>query len=351
MTGIIWLRLGRPQELTVVWKANSLPETRFRRYTAWRMPGAPDTVTRLNFLVVHAMHTVADGQSYEPIVGDLLALYSSLRPGACEALQPLAVNGLDELQRRLHGVLNGADPDAFPQQCSLRGGTWRSQQWGYGHDLVLRRGALRALEHASRHYGAPLDALLLAISVSAIARAGGKNEVQLSLYVPMRDGPAEAGLVGLFSDWRDIVICTETATATVIGVVLEVAHVLRTRRWAVFNAINKPDVTMVNFQAMDTAPPGSRAGFVQIGEELWRIGDRLGRSDTRKEELERVQQPLAFSISQQDAEQWNIHLHCSYDRYPPSWMRRFVKSFEDAFWAVLKEPTQRVHRAFPANFY
>ena len=52
---------------------------------------------------------------------------------------------------------------------------------------------------------------------------------------------------------------------------------------------------MVNFQLMDSAEPSQRAGFVQIGEELWRIGECMKDEKRTDEQLPRVPQPLSFA--------------------------------------------------------
>ena len=46
------------------------------------------------------------------------------------------------------------------------------------------------------------------------------------------------GMVGLFADWRDITVSTDFEDATILGVILEVADILRLRRWTVFDAVS-----------------------------------------------------------------------------------------------------------------
>ena len=123
--------------------------------------------------------------------------------------------------------------------------------------LALRRAAVR--------FGAPMDNLLLALIAIGILRADRRTSMELTLYVPMRDGPGEGGLVGLFADWRSIGVRADAATSTVLGVVLAVARTLRLRQWQVFNALTKAETIMVNFQRRDSAPPGGRQGFTQVG--------------------------------------------------------------------------------------
>lgn len=357
-SGVVWLRLNKPREAVVLWKADAGVHTRWIRFLAFQMPGAPGATSVFSFLCVSAMHHIADGMSYEATVGDLLAFYAWLAPVNTNGLPhpspppPLLSNSLAELERRLFDTLATLDYEASPQQISMRGNLWRFRSKGYGHLVNLQRGAIRALGQISRTYGAPLDALMLALSAAAIARATELDVVPMTLYVPMRDGPGEAGLVGLFADWRNIAVQTDKDKSTVIGVVLDVAHTLRTRRWAVFNAMTKPEATMVNFQPLDVVPPESRAGFAQVGEELWRIGECLKKDqDGRSGDMNWVPQPLSLTIEQQDRETWYIIVTAAYDKHPPAWMRRFLKGFEDAFWALLAHPTRLVHTKYAADFY
>jgi len=236
--------------------------------------------------------------------------------------------------------------DTCPQQASLRGSLKTIRFWGrgYNHSVGLQRGAGEVLRRAGLRYGTSVDVLLLALTAVAIARAGGKEAVELTLYTSMRDGPGEAGLVGLFADWRTVLVRTDSATSTVLGVVLEVAQALRLRRWATFNALAKPEATMVNFQLLDAAPPGSRAGCTQVGEEIWRIGEgQKGIRIRRGAPMELVQQRLSVTIEQQDMDSWWVILTCAVNVHPPPWARRFVEGFEGALYALLPEPTQRVH--------
>lgn len=189
-------------------------------------------------------------------------------------------------------------------------------------------------------------------------RASCHDVLDLTLYAPMRDGPGEAGFVGLYADWRDLTLSADVATATVVGVALDVAWKLRMRRWAPFNALRKSEAIIINFQPLDAAPRGSRGagpdkgarGFTQLGEELWRIDEDLTPA-MREDQAQWVNQKLSITIEQQDEETWWLLLSCGIDSHPPPWMRRFVKGFEDAFWALLTDPLQAVHRAYPDEMY
>lgn len=342
-SGLVWLRLNRPGEVSLLHKPDDEVATKWKRTVAFRMPGEGEE-SEMSFLAVHAMHSLVDGQSYEPIVGDLLALYDA------SVKLPAAGSGLAALQRRLHHSLDIVSPAAIPQMSSLRGTLFSSQGKGYGHLLGIRRGAVQALKLTGRGFGVPFDVMLLGLTAVAIARVNAEDAVHFTLYAPMRDEAGEAEMIGLFADWRHISVRADLDTATVLGVVLDLEQAIRLRRWSVFNAFCKPEVRMVNFQPLDTTRLGSRAGFVQVGEELWRIGENL-KQETRSNDLNWVPQRFSLTIEKQDSDTWWLLLSVTSQDHPPAWMRRFVHAFTDAFWAILRHPQQRVHRAFPTDVY
>jgi len=217
--------------------------------------------------------------------------------------------------------------------------------------IGLHRASMETLRWASDAYSSPLDALLLALILISVARSTGKSSVELTLYVPLRDGPGEASNTGLFADWRVLTINVDKDSATVLGVVLQVAHKLRMRQWGVYNVLKKPEASMVNFQLLDAAPPSSRAGFTQIGEELWRIGEDMKPETRNDEPLSYVPQPLSVVIEEGDKETFWLLISCAYDDYPPPVLRRLVKAFEDALHALVHRPTCLVHTDYQEDFY
>ncbi|CAE7588482.1 unnamed protein product [Symbiodinium sp. KB8] len=160
----------------------------------------------------------------------------------------------------------------------------------------------------------------------------------MTLYVPMRDG-LEAGMVGLFADWRDICVPTHLEDATILGVLLDVADILRLRRWSVFDAVRKGERTVVNFDLRDSR---RHDGFRQVPEAFW----RSGRQVSAWSQWEWLYQPLQFDIVEEHSQRWCVHLRMSYQMYPPSWCRRFLRAFQDAAWDVVFQPLQHVHKPF-----
>mmetsp|Transcript_115258 Transcript_115258/g.209817 ORF Transcript_115258/g.209817 Transcript_115258/m.209817 type:complete len:174 (+) Transcript_115258:3-524(+) len=172
--------------------------------------------------------------------------------------------------------------------------------------------------------------------------------VEMTLYVPMRDGSDEAAMVGLFADWRDISVRTAWDEATVLGVVLQVADILRLRRWSVFNALRKPERTVVNFDSRDPRRHGS---FKQLSPALWDGGDTLGTKVTRSDQLDWVHQPLQLDICEESSQQWLLYMRLAYHLYPPSWARRFIRGVEEASWDVIFHPCERVHKPYRSGYH
>lgn len=150
--------------------------------------------------------------------------------------------------------------------------------------------------------------------------------------------------VGLFADWRDISFNVDFQLATTLGTVLQVSHKILHRQWSVFNALRKPERTVVNVQPLDFT---KRAGFVHLGENLWHGGDRLVKPEPRGKVMDWARQPANFTIEQQDEETWWIIAAAAYDGRPTNWMRAFVFAFREALLSFLFDPIALVHGPLP----
>merc|ERR1712232_1454437 len=124
---------------------------------------------------------------------------------------------------------------------------------------------------AAQLHHVPLDVTFMALLACAVARADQSEVVEFTVYAPMRDGAAEAMMVGLFVDWRDIAIGVDFELATVIGTILQMSHKIQHRQWSIYNALRKPECTIVNVQLVDTTP---RGGFRLVHESGFWGGDR-----------------------------------------------------------------------------
>lgn len=216
---------------------------------------------------------------------------------------------------------------------------------GYGYQFGLEPGAIAALKLASQRYRVPLDVLLLGLVVCSQACADEENVVDFTLYFPMRDGPAEAMMIGLFADWRDLAIGVDFDCATMLGTIMQLLHAIQTRQLTPFNALRKPERTIVNIQPLDME---RRSHFQHLGENLWHGGDVLGfTKDTRPDAMEWGRQPLTFNIEQQDETTWWILVDIGYKERPAAWMRKFAVAMREGLNDVLFNPFALVHRPRP----
>lgn len=344
---VVWIRLEKADELRICYKAALSRESELHHLAVFR--GAPQrgraahepiVVTYLGVVMLHAF---ADGNCYLPLVHDLLNLYEAANKGHELRLPPLPC-AFAELEKRLF--------DTFllrpsPLRSSLRGSLYRYEGKGYGHTIGLEPGAMAAIERAALDNRMPLDVVLFGFVVIAMARADKVEKVDFTLYAPMRDGAAEASMCGLFSDWRDVDFSVDFQLATTLGTLLQVYHKLMNRQWQPFNALYKPEACVVNIMPLDFQ---HRAGFVHLGENMWRDGDQIGRKEQRKPEMDWAQQPANFVIEQQDEGTWWILCSAGHDHRPTSWMRSFVFAFEETLHSFLFDPLAPVHRHMPDDY-
>jgi len=150
--------------------------------------------------------------------------------------------------------------------------------------------------------------------------------------------------VGLFSDWRDVSVTFDMDLSTILGTLLQVSHTVQQRRWTPFNALRKGERTVVNIQPLDFQ---QRAGFTNLGENMWRDGDQLGKPEKRGQQMEWAKQPANFVIEQQDEGTWWILVSAADELRPTPWMRRFVFAFKEAMHAFLFDPLDLVHKPLP----
>lgn len=353
---VLWMRLESADELRVCYRGGQDRLLRNHHMVFTRAAGAAPAAgeegkrgqpTVVSFLGVCMYHSFADGSCYMPLVQDLFAFYDEALQGPAanrrSTVPPLNSAAFEELERRLFDTFHLR---VSPVRTSLRGSLFRFSGQGYGHEVGLYPGAIRALARAAAHYRLPLDVALLGLVVCAMARADAAELVEFTLYAPMRDGGAESMMVGLFSDWRDLSVGVDLELATVLGTMLQVGHKIRHRQWTVFNALQKPERIVVNMHPMDFE---RQAGFQNMGENMWHGGDQLRRTRKRESGLEWSRQPASIVIEQQDALTWWILMGVEYTRRPTPWMRKFIASIRETVDAFLLEPLTPVHRPLPSD--
>lgn len=296
----------------------------------------------VSYLGICMCHAYADGNCYLPLVQDLLALYKAAASNAPAPRLPPLRCAFELLEKRLFDTF---EAKTCPLKCSLRGSIFKYTGRGYGHTLGLEPEAVRIVTRVLARYRVPLDVGLLGLVACAMARADATESLDFTLYAPQRDGAAESMLVGLFSDWRDLALSINFELATVLGTLLQVSHKIQHRLWTNYNALRKPEAMVINIQPLDFE---KHAGFMHLGENMWRDGDKIGKPEKRTaEQLPYVHQQMNCVIEQQDEENWWILMSVGYDKRPPPWLRSFVYAFDDALRCLLLDPLVLVHRPLP----
>ncbi|CAL1136463.1 unnamed protein product [Cladocopium goreaui] len=343
--GEVLLRFPTSSEVQVAFRLG--PQEAFRTFTANRLPQEKDHLSNFSFVLIQCYHSFGDGFCFSPIASDLFRIYNALDHGDGDpeihafvySNRDGVADAMKVLQKRLEETLMmGSDPSRH----SLRGNLWSAWFNGSSHALNVQGDTLAVLKAVAQKYLIPVNYLLLAIVIAANARASRIDAVEMTLYVPMRDGP-ESSMVGLFADWRDIRVPTPEVDCTLLGVLWEVSDILRLRKWRVFNALRKADRTVVNFDLRDGR---EHHGFRQVPESFWRM-ERAKAPKSNWNHWEWLHQPLQIDLVEEHSDRWCIHVRVSYEKYTTAWRRKFIQAIQDATYDIVFQPWLSVHKAFP----
>jgi len=261
------------------------------------------------------------------------------------------------LQDRFFAVLEGRPAWSDPEQVSLRATCfdqpWASkwQPWVYSHEVLVESGAVSMLRQIARSYGLPFEVTLLSLVLAAMFRASAadrarkasyrgkvgetdKLSIPLTMYAPMRDGELNDAMVGLFSDWRDAhVACS--SDATLLGLCLDVADLIRQRRWTIFDPIQNSRSVLVNILPLDETVRSSR-GLQQTRAHEYR-DRRYSRPRGRKSQR-CEHRPMRITLEQESMEVWWLALDINASHYSTSWCRRFVRELRQGLDELFRAP-------------
>lgn len=153
--------------------------------------------------------------------------------------------------------------------------------------------------------------------------AGGQpsRSLPLTVYAPMRDGDLNEAMVGLFSDWRDVVVPCSAGT-TLLGLCLDVADTIRHRRWSVFDPIQNSETILVNILPLDEQARGPKQ-FRQTRAHEY--GNRRGAPSRERRAWKGPHRPMRITLEQEAPDAWWLSLDINADHYPTAWCRAFVR--------------------------
>jgi len=317
----------------------------------------------VQFVVSHAY---SDGYSGVPLIHDLGTLYTRAEGSkrahgrgdnatpltAASVLTPLPHGAaFDTLQSRFFAALEGQPKWKSQDQMSLRAQNFdplcepRWQPWCYNHEVLLECGSVSLLRQCSQNYGVPFDVVLLSVVLAAMFRAcvapvvspgapatssqavsvGSSSSIpaplQLTLYAPMRDGDLNEAMVGLFSDFRDVTVPCGLPT-TVLGFCLDLAAVIRHRRWTVFDPMQNSERILVNILPLDEQVRCAQQ-FRQTRAHEYR--GRRRREPSERKTWKQHGRPMRITLEQEAVDAWWISLDVNSSYYPTTWCRAFVK--------------------------
>ncbi|CAD7974892.1 unnamed protein product [Amoebophrya sp. A25] len=168
------------------------------------------------FVVLSAIHAIADAVTMQTLATDLFEMYQSLVSREAGALASGMRDGCRAhlstqiLQERLLTTLRGDIEVRGSSRVSLRGfHAYKGKRslFATRRELRVQGVALQALRRLADVYNIPLDRLLFALAVAAERRVSRrKDPMTYTLYVPMRDQEGTTDAVGLFVDFRDLTL-------------------------------------------------------------------------------------------------------------------------------------------------
>ena len=316
---------------------------------------AAGQVTSSSFVQFIVSHAFSDGYSNQPLMRDFSALYAQLESRGTgigtmhSSLAPLPLgSSFETLESRFFATIDAEPQWSRPDQMSLRpvcfDGPWISEwaPWVYNHDVEVPEETVNVLRRLQRKYSLPQDVLLLSLVVLAIFRASetaGSNTTKpralpLTLYTPMRDGDRNDAMIGLFSDWRDVTLSCGNST-TVLGFCLNLAEMIRHRRWAIWDPLQNSERSLVNILPLDEQVHGSHA-FQQTRSHDYNSGPRA--TQWKRTTCRMHHRPLQITLDQESEAKWWILLRANVQRYSTSWCRAFVRELPGTLHDLVTEP-------------
>lgn len=289
---------------------------------------------RVDFIHIAASHALCDASAFLPLRSDLISFYQEETGGPAAVLPPIP-DALALLASRLQAAF--LQRQLTPEYAPYLGG-WEPtapSTWGYRRLLHVRRGAGARLRRACEMLHLPLDIALVSALACSLARCDGSAVVRLTLTAPMRDGPGEEAVLGLFTDWRDLDLHVPSSQ-TLLAVAEEVADIVRGRRWQRSRVAQTSQRVLVNIVGADYAMD---RGFSHRTD--------LGCTQRPKPTAQvhcRTERSVEFQGWQIGTAEWMFVLRLSRVRCPPSWAVCFSETLTQVIDQFASEPLTPVHR-------
>ncbi|KAF4735712.1 hypothetical protein FOZ63_034100 [Perkinsus olseni] len=302
------------------------------------------------FVRVFVTHAFSDGFSVVPLLSDLNEAYAVARRGAHRGprnrlLPPLRVSGAQVQSSRLRRTLMDRARDVHGDTlypCYTIDLTTVPQS-GFGHCVKLLPSIHLVLQSVGRKLGAPLDVVLLAAIVLATVRERGWRKVaKATLVVPLRDGPTEHQLVGLFADLRNVDIPLEDipgdkgkpCATSVLNFALTLRHMVKFRRWTIPTPLSSCERLLVNL--LPAQFPSESDGPERFEQNLRILPLPHGSSVSATRTLE-------IACDQTSRDSWALRFKCRQPDYTREDLARWLEHFQGALRDMVVDPMRPLY--------
>ncbi|EER15447.1 hypothetical protein Pmar_PMAR018801 [Perkinsus marinus ATCC 50983] len=279
------------------------------------------------FVRVFVTHASSDGFSVVPLLSDLNEAYAAVQSGRLRRT-------LMDRARDLHG------DTLYP--CYTVDHTTVPQQ-GFGHCVKLLPSIHLVLHSVGRRLGAPLDVVLLAAIVLASVRERGWRRVaKATLVVPLRDGPTEHQLVGLFADLRNIDIPLEDVpedngqpcATSVLNLVLTLRHIIKFRRWTIPTPLSSCERLLVNLLPAQFPSETDTSGRFEQNLNIIPLPQGSSVSATRA---------MDIACDQTSRYSWALRFKCRQPDYTREDLASWLRHFQDALRDMVVDPMRPLY--------
>lgn len=241
---------------------------------------------------------------------------------------PPAPNGLAAQEVRLRASLLQEAPVCGSSRPAVEDGSldlvhnaFNPRRKGYDHYIRLLPGACRVLEVAARVLGAPPDHLLVASIALAFGQIANRDEVKLSLIVPMRDGKGEGQAVANLATTRHLSLFVGGGRS-LLASALEFSGRIRRREWELCDVLRDDgDRLFINVRGIP-----SFEGAKPVMEPV----------DTKRQPTRFVRNLIEMFADQESAEQWTFWMGIREDIDGTE----LARAMRRAIWGLAVNPLQ-----------
>jgi acyl-coenzyme A synthetase/AMP-(fatty) acid ligase len=289
------------------------------------------------YMHIRVTHLFADGYCVNAIASDL-DYFLSQDDLDLSCVRPL--NGFRVLQDRLFRSLTLRGTPESNNMSSMTEEVYRDKS--IVRVLWLQHSTVNSLTQCASYLGVPIEIVLMGIVMASLAEKLGWDRMPVQLMHALRDGIDESGMMGFFSDYKDMGFFN--TKCSYIDLFHQLSTRIRNRDWRVYNSslydhsVGRhawdESVFPVSFNVLPHMRLPKNARTENI-ETYWRAGPRFDQTDCRLIHVYMEETKLES--------EWAIRLHVNRRLFDCQWTVDYAcRSFEKALKNVLCEPTKPI---------